>query len=656
MVLLTAIVVLVAVAVPALGVSMVRVPTNGKIAQRVHAQKIADLREAARAVCDTFPGNMCEALIKGAHVPLQLGQGSEGMQVRAALRNKMTSGQPFVFASLGSSVTAGHDNHYNSSWPFVLERILKPTFEKLGFGFELRQRAIGGWHEAPYTVGCMHNLAGSGIDAVSWEWWMFGDSKCVVESFLREAYSLNGAGKVPPVVMSVEQTTTNVKLFRTGIDDTLAPKLRAESFNYSDLEHPLPNRRWKPNEWYLTDEFISSAEVGIYEKKLTSAAASLLMTTSRFDQLSTSFVEEFIQATGLKPSHEQQAAIDEVAKAIADKKTPTPYLIRQNAAQEFVESGFGLESFFSTRGIEDVPREWRSWYVAREKAFNINWHPGPLGHLLIASQLAHFFLEQAQLALNEAGRDLPIPVAPPPGKCGAGVPRSCATGMLPHNGRDINGAASGDSWEQAISVDQVNSEFSTDIRMPLRVNRSGNLRLLVNAEQKGDVAVVCMAPCNWWCSLHKGLVGAGPNRFWPPRRDGAPQSKEKPAVSDVDFTLSGRHVSNERLLEMNDKVFGRTGSFCAGCNVSTEVCQAVGELDTETALLDMRVSPRTDPDDQDMFIEILQVMVVPGPNSKPFDTGGDVRRARQTLQAMVVPANSKPSDTGEYVRRARQRL
>ena len=38
-----------------------------------------------------------------------------------------------------------------------------------------------------------------------------------------------------------------------------------------------------------------------------------------------------------------------------------------------------------------------------------------------------------------------------------------------------------------------------------------------------------------------------------------------------------------------------------------------------------------------MFIEILQVMVVPGPNSKPFGTGGDVRRARQTLQAMVWP-------------------
>merc|ERR1719183_3107878 len=113
-------------------------------------------------------------------------------------------------------------------------------------------------------------------------------------------------------------------------------------------------------------------------------------------------------------------------------------MVKTGAIDPFLKAGFGFEAFYTTAGIEEVPREWRPWYVAREKAFNINWHPGPLGHLLIASQLAHFFLEQAQLALLEGsqGGDSHILAALPPGDCGAGVPRSCSTGMFPHNGPD----------------------------------------------------------------------------------------------------------------------------------------------------------------------------------------------------------------------------
>merc|ERR1719183_480449 len=99
-------------------------------------------------------------------------------------------------------------------------------------------------------------------------------------------------------------------------------------------------------------------------------------------------------------------------------------MVKTGAIDPFLKAGFGFEAFYTTAGIEEVPREWRPWYVAREKAFNINWHPGPLGHLLIASQLAHYFLTQATLALEEGHRDVPIPVLPPAAGCGSGVPRS----------------------------------------------------------------------------------------------------------------------------------------------------------------------------------------------------------------------------------------
>merc|ERR1719197_1393655 len=97
-----------------------------------------------------------------------------------------------------------------------------------------------------------------------------------------------------------------------------------------------------------------------------------------------------------------------------------------------------------------------SWYAAREKAFSINWHPGPLGHLLLATQLAHYILEEALQALDEEQSPMaPVPKMPEPsGKCG-GMARSCLTGMAPHNGPDISTAMKqGYEWKQWTSMNQ----------------------------------------------------------------------------------------------------------------------------------------------------------------------------------------------------------
>ena len=96
-----------------------------------------------------------------------------------------------------------------SPWPFQLRKLLHPVFDQLGFGFEVRQRAVGGWHEAPYSAGCLHNRAGTGVDVASWEWGMFSDTKCVIESFVREAYSVNGAFEPPPTIISLEGAQTD---------------------------------------------------------------------------------------------------------------------------------------------------------------------------------------------------------------------------------------------------------------------------------------------------------------------------------------------------------------------------------------------------------------------------------------------------------------
>jgi len=55
----------------------------------------------------------------------------EGRALQERLLQKFQKHKPFVFASFGSSVSAGHDNFMNQSWPFELERLLKPTFKDL---------------------------------------------------------------------------------------------------------------------------------------------------------------------------------------------------------------------------------------------------------------------------------------------------------------------------------------------------------------------------------------------------------------------------------------------------------------------------------------------------------------------------------------------
>jgi hypothetical protein len=573
------------------------------------------LHDAANKICNTFPGNMCSHLIEGARAVGP--EASQGVQLREALGRKMSSGQPFVFGAMGSSVSAGHDNHPNTSWPFELSRLLKPTFERLGFGFELRQRSVGGWGEAPTTVGCMKNRVGAGVDAVSWEWGMFYDSGCVLDNFLQEAYGLNGPKEHPPVVMSLEDTSASIKNFRPHINDSAIPELRKKAFAYLDLEGELDKRRWRPNEWYLTNEFISPSELSKWEQDTKPTEHSFMRPFSlawQRDQES-SHSSHYEAVTGRKPSKEVQAELDKTAAAVAASQRRTPYLMINSSVSQFVDAGFGYEPFFATAGIDAVPHEWRAWYTAREKAFNINWHPGPLGHLLIASQLAHYMLTQARASLFESSAEIPVPKVPAlERKCGAPA-KSCATGMMPHEGKDINDLVVGEGWPQ---VDTQDRQGTIDKHIVLQGGINKSLTLKVRAVDPGDVAVVCMDPCGWFCKPHTALPMVGKTHYWPPAKENERYEGDggasKPVVNDVDFSLDGRRITSEMLNELGDKVLGKKGSFCADCDHIKDLCQPVAELQGEHELM-LEVSPRTTPGDKDMKLNLLMVMVVPGPQS-----------------------------------------
>ena len=60
----------------------------------------------------------------------------------------------FVFGISGSSVTAGHDNYYNESYPAVIQRTPDPVFKALTIPLEVRNGAMGNNPCMPTTYAC----------------------------------------------------------------------------------------------------------------------------------------------------------------------------------------------------------------------------------------------------------------------------------------------------------------------------------------------------------------------------------------------------------------------------------------------------------------------------------------------------------------------
>jgi hypothetical protein len=86
-----------------------------------------------------------------------------------------------------SSVTAGHDSHFNASTPVQTGLILQPAFEPLGITLESRGVALGNNPCTPYDV-CVKFFCGDDADVVHWEQTYFcADNRPIIEQFIRQA-------------------------------------------------------------------------------------------------------------------------------------------------------------------------------------------------------------------------------------------------------------------------------------------------------------------------------------------------------------------------------------------------------------------------------------------------------------------------------------
>jgi hypothetical protein len=73
----------------------------------------------------------------------------------------------FLYVFGGSSVTSGHDNYYNQSYPSVFDRRMRPVFEALGIELRVRNIAMGSTGCDPYNA-CYGPQTDNDPDFVSW--------------------------------------------------------------------------------------------------------------------------------------------------------------------------------------------------------------------------------------------------------------------------------------------------------------------------------------------------------------------------------------------------------------------------------------------------------------------------------------------------------
>lgn len=74
----------------------------------------------------------------------------------------------FLLVFGGSSVTAGHDNYYTQSYPFILDKRMSPILSTLGVEMHTHNIAQGANNCSPYQL-CYESMGGEDADVIGWE-------------------------------------------------------------------------------------------------------------------------------------------------------------------------------------------------------------------------------------------------------------------------------------------------------------------------------------------------------------------------------------------------------------------------------------------------------------------------------------------------------
>lgn len=89
--------------------------------------------------------------------------------IKYKFANKIVQNNSSFFLIFGgSSVTAGHDNHYNQSYPYIIKKRMAPILKALGIELVVHNIAQGANNCIPY-VFCYESMGGHDFDVLGWE-------------------------------------------------------------------------------------------------------------------------------------------------------------------------------------------------------------------------------------------------------------------------------------------------------------------------------------------------------------------------------------------------------------------------------------------------------------------------------------------------------
>ena len=128
----------------------------------------------------------------------------------------------FVMAFGGYSVTVGRGNHFEQSYPFIMEKILAPilALPPLGVKLVVRNSAIGGIPSFPYGW-CLPNFLGEDADAVSWDYGINeGNGAAGLESYVRQALMMP---KSPPMFILLDMKRPRLDLLQKYVNMGFLP-------------------------------------------------------------------------------------------------------------------------------------------------------------------------------------------------------------------------------------------------------------------------------------------------------------------------------------------------------------------------------------------------------------------------------------------------
>lgn len=157
--------------------------------------------------------------------------------------------ESFLMVFGGSSVTAGHDNYYNESYPFIFKRRMDGIFSALGIKLTVNNIAQGANNCAPYIL-CYESMGGLDPDFIGWEQsYNCGRDEAIFETAARMAAS-----------------SSNKAALYFSASGAWAPNECEESTD----SPPYSSEDWNPNkiglqEWDITKEKIDEEKALLFK-------------------------------------------------------------------------------------------------------------------------------------------------------------------------------------------------------------------------------------------------------------------------------------------------------------------------------------------------------------------------------------------------------